>query len=91
MQYLTGADLTRLLQRVVTRFRRGGVAFDAWSPLGARLGRFERTIRVTHARLGGWGAADPRELEVPGLRLASVVDILDVPETAQLTLPTGCW
>jgi O-methyltransferase involved in polyketide biosynthesis len=88
VQYLTRADLTLLLERVVARFPRGGIVFDAWSPLGAWLGRFERTIRVTHARLGGWGVADPGELEVPGLRFVSVLDLLDVPETARLTLPT---
>jgi O-methyltransferase involved in polyketide biosynthesis len=88
VQYLARADLIRLLQGIVVRFPRGGIAFDAWSPLGAWLGRFERTIRVTHARLGGWGVADPGELEVPGLRFVSVLDLLDVPETARLTLPT---
>ena len=88
VQYLTRTDLTWLLRRVVDRFPRGGIAFDAWSPLGAWLARFERTIRVTHAKLGGWGVADPRELEVPGLRLVSVLDFFEVPETARFTLPT---
>ena len=90
MQYLGKDDFVRLLRAVVDRFPRGQLVFDSWSSLGARVGKYQRSIRATGATTGGWGIDDPRDLErwVPGLRLVAAQDFMHVPELARASAAT---
>jgi O-methyltransferase involved in polyketide biosynthesis len=89
--YLAEADVEQLLRRITARFAGGQVAFDAYSRLGARIGRTNPVIRRTGATLG-WGLDDPRTLErsIPGLRLVtqmSAADLLDEATLARFSRP----
>ncbi|QKW38415.1 class I SAM-dependent methyltransferase [Actinomadura sp. NAK00032] len=85
VQYLTEAEGVDLFTRIVERFPRGVVMFDACSSLAMRLGRHRKALRATGARPGGWGIDDPATVEslVPGLRLGKQQAFLGVPEMAR--------
>lgn len=68
--YLTEADGTALLRRIVARFPSGELQFDAFSRLGIRTQWSNAVVRKAGARLH-WGIDNPAQIVagVPGVRL----------------------
>ncbi|ESX80135.1 class I SAM-dependent methyltransferase [Mesorhizobium sp. M0923] len=68
--YLAADEGPRLVSRLVSHLASGEFICDAYSDLGLKLVRLNRSFRATGAELH-WAINDPRDLErsVPGLRL----------------------
>jgi len=88
MQYLSKDDFVQLLSAVVERFPRGQVVLDSWNTFASRVGKFQRAIKATGARTGGWGIDDPRDLEtwIPGLTLVAARGYFDLPELTRASV-----
>lgn len=76
--YLTEADGRALLRRVVSRFPRGEVQFDAFNRLGIRAQWTNAVVRRAGATLH-WGIDGPADIldAVPGLRLLAWVPVFE--------------
>jgi O-methyltransferase involved in polyketide biosynthesis len=77
--YLRPWDGQELVRRIVRRFPAGQLLFDAVSPGGVRLIRFNRAIRVAGAQVH-WGIDGGGEVEAidPRLRCRTELSIFDV-------------
>ncbi len=86
VQYLKKDDFVGLLDRITDRFTAGGIGFDAWNSLAARLAPLQRQLRAIGAKTAGWGINDPRELAhlVPRLEFDSEINFTEMPELDRL-------
>ncbi|WP_372667809.1 class I SAM-dependent methyltransferase [Amycolatopsis kentuckyensis] len=71
--YLTPADGTELVRRLVAKFPSGAVICDVFSKLGIKAQKLNTPVRRAKATLK-WGIDDPHELERYGLTLVSSLD-----------------
>ncbi|MGW0163260.1 class I SAM-dependent methyltransferase [Mycobacterium sp. NPDC003323] len=86
--YLTRDDGVALLNRIVNRFDRGELQFDAFNRLGIRAQWTNTVVRRSGATLH-WGIDDPAEIlaAVPGTRLLARVSAFDAPSFERI--PAG--
>lgn len=93
MMYLPEEQGVALLDRIVSQFPGGEIIFDAYSKLTERVLTWVAPLIARSTTLSGdgeplalpWGIDDPHKLEmqVPGLKLESVVSFLTMPELSE--------
>lgn len=86
--YLTEADGTALLRRIVARFPSGELQFDAFSRLGIKAQWTNSVVRDAGATLY-WGINRPDEIvaAVPGVRLLAWQSPFETASFRQVSLP----
>ncbi|MDX1871519.1 class I SAM-dependent methyltransferase [Mycolicibacterium sp. 120266] len=86
--YLTEADGTALLRRIVARFPSGELQFDAFSRFGIKAQWTNAVVRNAGATLY-WGIDRPQEIiaAVPGVRLLAWQSPFETASFRQVSLP----
>jgi O-methyltransferase involved in polyketide biosynthesis len=85
LMYLSESDIRNLFSEIVDRFPSGQLIFDAISPLGTRLQRFNRPVQAVGATFT-WALDDPHRIEQwdPRIRLVTDLPAFDLPGVEKL-------